>query len=275
MLVLSLSLMVLDLRFGYALKVRSFFSYLTSPVQMIVSWPIKTYNQLTNSVLSQKELLRENIQLRHKQVLLKGRLQKLLTLEKENDRLRHLLLYKKTSKNAHFVLAELLMVKTTPYRQLIMLDRGKKENVYIGQAVFDAMGVVGQVVEAGPFTSTVQLITDPNSAVPIKNTRTGERGILVGLNQLDTLSLIHLPRTSLVKVGDELVTSGLGKRFEEGYPIGTVARVVLNINDPFMTVEVKPKAKLSKSRLMLLTWHSESDRDLLNELSNAENKRFY
>lgn len=264
--------MILDFKYYYVSKVRSALLYVTSPIQHVVNWPLKSYKSFTESVLSQTMLRRENLELRYKQVLLNGRLQKLLSLEDENTQLRKLLSYKKQSENSKFLLAELLIVKTDPYRQMIVLDRGIKDNIFVGQAVFDSNGVFGQVIDVGPFTSTVMLITDPKSAVPVKNTRTGERGILKGVNQTNSLSLINVARTSLVKPGDNLVTSGLGKRFPEGYPVGTISAVMSRENNEFIKVDVSPTAQLSKSRLMLLTWHNETDQKLLKELASIKHE---
>lgn len=266
-LTLSLVLMALDHRFSMINQIRHTLLYVTSPFQYAVNWPIKTYQNVTQSVLSQKALINENMELRYQQVVLKGRLQRLLSLQKENKQLRKLLDYKGPGSDDKFLLAELLSIKTNAYRQMLVLDRGSKDNIFVGQAVFDSMGVMGQIIEVGPYTSTVMLITDPESAVPVKNARTGERAILVGTNQANGLSLINLARTSSVKAGDELLTSGLGKRFPEGYPIGIVRQVVVSENEAFIQVDVAPKAQLGKSRLMLLSWHNDFDKRLIHALS--------
>jgi rod shape-determining protein MreC len=264
--------MALDQRFSLVIQLRSALVYVTSPFQYMVNWPIKTYQNVTQSVLSQKALVNENMELRYKQVVLKGRLQRLLSLQKENKQLRKLLDYKGPGSGDKFLLAELLSIKTNTYRQMLVLDRGGKDNIFIGQAVFDSLGVMGQIVEVGPYTSTVMLITDPESAVPVKNARTGERAILIGTNHSDELSLINLASTSSVKVGDELLTSGLGKRFPEGYPIGMIRKVIASNNEAFMQVLAKPKAQLGKSRLMLLSWHNDFDKRLLHALSSVKHK---
>jgi rod shape-determining protein MreC len=264
---LSILLMFLDSRYNYVIQLRSALLYMTSPIQYVVNWPTKTYQWLTESVSSHRSLLNENIELRYQQVLLKGKLQRLMNLQKENKQLRQLLDYKVPSHHSQFLLAELLSVRTDPYRQMVVLDRGKKDNVAIGQAVFDATGVMGQIIEVGPLTSTVMLITDPKSAVPVKNTRTGERSILMGAGEYKGLSLLHLDSTSDIQVGDELLTSGLGRRFPEGYPVGVVKAIIREPNEAFIQVEVRPAAKISKSRLMLLTWHEEQDKKLLMELA--------
>jgi rod shape-determining protein MreC len=103
-------------------------------------------------------------------------------------------------------------------------------------------------------TSTVLLISDSKSAVPVLNNRTGERAILVGTNSLDQLSLINLPKTASIHPGDVLVTSGLGGRYPEGYPVGKVEKVSSIPGEDFVKVMVSPIALLNRNRLVLLIW---------------------
>ncbi len=106
----------------------------------------------------------------------------------------------------------------------------------------------------GRLTSTVLLITDAKSGVPVLNNRTGERAILVGTNQVNALSLINLPKTSDIKPGDLLMTSGLGRKYPEGYPVGEIKQVKNIPGEMFITVEVAPVASLNRNRLVLLIW---------------------
>jgi rod shape-determining protein MreC len=152
------------------------------------------------------------------------------------------------------MVAQILAVDTTTARQLVVLNKGKRDKVYAGQPVLDAKGVMGQVVDVGLMTSTVLLISDSKSAVPVRNNRTGERAILSGINNLGQLSLINLPSTSSIAAGDLLVTSGLGGLYPEGYPVGRVEGVKNIPGDAFITVDVSPIALLNRNRLVLLIW---------------------
>jgi rod shape-determining protein MreC len=71
-------------------------------------------------------------------------------------------------------------------------------------------------------TSTAILITDPNHALPIQINRTGVRTLALGTGKFQELELPHVPHNEDVKVGDVLVTSGMGGRFPRGYPVGTM-----------------------------------------------------
>jgi rod shape-determining protein MreC len=76
----------------------------------------------------------------------------------------------------------------------------------------------------------------------------------VGTNSLEQLSLINLPKTASIHPGDMLVTSGLGRRYPEGYPVGKVERVTSLPGEDFVTVMVTPIALLNRNRLVLLIW---------------------
>lgn len=271
-LIFSICLMFSDYHYQYLDSVRSGFSLLVSPLQYAVDYPVRVIGWVQSLVGSKKALIDENIQLRYQQTMLEAELQKLLIIQKENSQLKELLL---TSSKASMraMAAQILAVDTSVARQILVLDKGKRDGVYTGQAVLDARGVMGQVIDVGPMTSTVLLISDAKNAVPVRNNRTGERAILVGTNSMEHLSLINLPKTSSIHPGDILVTSGLGRRYPEGYPVGKVESVSSIPGDDFVKVTVSPIALLNRNRLVLLIWPDKEQEQLseqINQRLNAE-----
>ena len=130
---------------------------------------------------------------------------------------------------------------------------------------------MGQIIDVGYMTSTVLLISDAKCAVPVRNNRTGERAILVGTNKLDQLSLINLPRTSSTNKGDLLVTSGLGRLYPEGYPVGLVENVTSIPGEAFIKVNVSPVALLNRNRLVLLIWPDKEQALLTKQINERMN----
>lgn len=252
-LVFSIGLMFSDYRYHYLDNVRSGFSLIVSPLQYAVDYPVRVVGWVQSLVSAKKALIDENMRLRYQQTALEAELQKLLVIQKENSQLKELLL---TSSQADMraMAAQILAVDTSNARQIVVLNKGNRDGVYSGQPILDAKGVMGQVVDVGPMTSTVLLISDSKSAVPVRNNRTGERAILVGTNSLDQLSLINLPKTASIHPGDVLVTSGLGGRYPEGYPVGKVEKVTSLPGEDFVKVVVSPIALLNRNRLVLLIW---------------------
>lgn len=264
----SLMIMVADYHFHALAGVRTVFSLFVSPIQYVVDYPVRMISWVHSLVSSKKTLIDENIQLRYQQTLLESKLQKLLVIRNENSQLKQLL-SASSSKNERATAAEILAVDTTNTRQLVILNKGSRDNVYVGQPVLDAKGVTGQVIDVGMNTSTVLLISDMKSAVPVRNERTGERAILIGTNNMAALSLINLPKSSSINVGDLLVTSGLGRLYPEGYPVGQVANVQTRPGDDFIKVSVTPIAQLNRTRLVLLIW---PDKEALKQTSEIDER---
>jgi rod shape-determining protein MreC len=252
-LLCSIALMFSDYHYRYLDSVRSGFSLIVSPLQYAVDYPVRVVGWVQSLVSAKKALIDENMRLRYQQTALEAELQKLLVIQKENSQLKELLL---TSSQADMraMATQILAVDTSNARQIVVLNKGNRDGVYAGQPVLDAKGVMGQVIDVGPMTSTVLLISDSKSAVPVLNNRTGERAILVGTNSLDQLSLINLPKTASIHPGDVLVTSGLGGRYPEGYPVGKVEKVSSIPGEDFVKVMVSPIALLNRNRLVLLIW---------------------
>lgn len=264
-LAFSLALMVADFHYRYLDGVRSGFALLVSPLQYLVDYPVRMVGWARMLIATKKSLIDENIQLRYQQITLEAQLQRLLVISNENSQLKALL-SASSSTDMRAIAAQILAVDTTPSRQLVVLNKGKREGVFAGQPVLDAKGVMGQIIDVGFMTSTALLVSDAKSAVPIRNERTGERAILVGNNSMSELSLINLPRTSLIAKGDLLVTSGLGRRYPEGLPVGRVERVKNSPGDDFIKVSVSPIALLNRDRLVLLIWPEEEHALLSNEI---------
>ncbi|NIM28543.1 MAG: rod shape-determining protein MreC [Gammaproteobacteria bacterium] len=256
--VLSVVLMTVDHRAGHLEALRSVLSTLVYPLQVAVDLPIQAGNWLAEQLSSRHRLITENARLRQEQFLLATKLEKFADLEAENRRLRDLL--DSSAKVGERVLvAELLSVDMDPYSRRIVLNKGSRDGVESGQSLIDSNGVLGQVVHVAPFSSNALLITDPSHALPVQNHRSGLRSVAVGTGPLNQLELAHLPNNADVRIGDLLVTSGLGGRFPAGYPVGRIVNIERNRGRPFATVMVQPSARLERNREVLLVWPAETD----------------
>lgn len=249
----ALGLMFFDQRYDSLTVIRNRLSDVLAPIQYAVDWPVRVVGWVKTNIASRKALISENMQLRYQHMVLQAQLQKLLILKKENAQLRQLL--KTPTRDLSKVMAaQILAVDTNGYRSIVVINKGSKDKVYIGQPVLDAHGLMGQVIESGELTSTVLLISDLKSAIPVQSNRTGERSILTGKGPLNQLELTHLPTNTDVKEGDLLVTSGLAGRFPEGYPVARVTAVSNDSSDSFLMIKAHSVATLNRSRLVLLVW---------------------
>lgn len=248
-------LMFADHRQHYLEEVRSTLSVVIYPLQLLINAPFKAADWASSEFRTHQRLMQDNARLSIENLRLRAQLQKFDAMENENMRLRELL---ESSFKAgdRVLITELLRVNMEPYTHQIILNKGSQQEVFAGQPVIDAEGIMGQVVHVGPFTSTVMLITDPNHALPVEVNRNGLRSIAIGTGELLQLELLYIPPNGDIKVGDLLVSSGLGGRFPAGYPVAIVTRVDIKPGQRFARVLAEPKAELQRTRELLLVWPS-------------------
>jgi rod shape-determining protein MreC len=245
--------MLVDHHQGHLKIIRSALSTLVYPLQYVVNLPVEAAEWISVSLVTRNNLLEENDRLKHEHLLLSSKLQRYEILEGENRRLRNLL-ESSFRINEKVLVAELVAVELQSFRRQIVINKGQREGAYDGQPVVDASGIMGQIVHVGPFSSTVLLVTDPNHALPVQINRNGLRAIAVGTGQRNKLLLENLTNNADISVGDLIVSSGLGRRFPPGYPVGQIEKISRDPGEVFAKVVIKPSAKLSQSREVLMVW---------------------
>ncbi len=250
---LSIALMVFDKRVDTFAQARSALSMPLASLQYMVNWPMQMVSNLETAFSSHDRLIKENSDLKAEQLLMKAQMQRLVALESENNQLKALL-RSSTEIQGKVLVARLLSIATDPFVNQVTIDKGYHDNLFIGQPVLDANGVMGQVIHVGPMTSQILLINDPHSGVPVQVTRNGVRAIAVGDAYSGKLRLANVPQTTDIRTGDVLITSGLGEHYPEGYPVGQVSSVIKDPGLQFMTINIEPSARLDRSREVLLVW---------------------
>nr|WP_124376342.1 rod shape-determining protein MreC [Pseudomonas synxantha] len=253
LVVLSVALMVVDARFALLKPVRSQMSLVLMQTYWITDLPQRLYQGVASQFGSRTELVAENEKLKTENLLLQGRMQKLAALTEQNVRLRELL-NSSALVNEKVEVAELIGMDPNPFTHRIIINKGERDGVVLGQPVLDARGLMGQVVELMPYTSRVLLLTDTTHSIPVQVNRNGLRAIASGTGNPERLELRHVADTADIKEGDLLVSSGLGQRFPAGYPVATVKEVIHDSGQPFAIVRAVPTAALNRSRYLLLVF---------------------
>ncbi|MFZ5843525.1 MAG: rod shape-determining protein MreC [Pseudomonadota bacterium] len=266
--VLALVLMVLDHRGDHVAGIRSTLATTITPVLYIASLPTSLYGWFTDTVASRAELQRENEQLKHEQFSYRTQLQRLTALEAENARLRGLLSSARKTRGKRMI-AEVINVDLEPTEQQVLINKGSNDGVYVGQAVLDAFGVLGQVTEVAASTARVLLLTDSRHAIPVRVERTGFNAIAEGTGAMNRLRLNFVPNTTDIREGDLLVSSGLGERFPDGYPVGQIEVIKRDTGEAYAEIDVVTAARMERSGEVLLlwppqTWQPSSDSALPN-----------
>jgi len=135
--------------------------------------------------------------------------------------------------------------------QTIVVDRGRKDDVLEGMIALDPAGVVGQVIHTGEHYSKILLANAPSSAIDAMIQKSRIRGILKGAGEKGFV-LHYVLKNADVKVGDEIVTAGIGGVFPSGIPLGQVSKVYKRRRGMFQDIEVTPHVDFQKLEFVLI-----------------------
>ncbi|WP_297361889.1 rod shape-determining protein MreC [Acidiferrobacter sp.] len=223
------------------------------PLQELAALPLALMHDASRDLRLNGRLRQENARLRARERRLEIKVSRLATLRLEVAHLRALL-HGSAIPGYRAGLARILDVGSGPFKQRLTLNEGKNDHVFIGQAVIDAHGIVGQVVSVNRDTSRVMLITDPDSGVPVISERNGLRAIVFGTGSPDGVKIPYLTVTADIRPGDIFVSSGLGGIYPPGYPVARVTKITSNPNLAFLKIRAVPLAHLSYHTHVLLLW---------------------
>lgn len=250
---LSATLIVADVRYDALKTVRSSVATALSPVYWFGNAPSELQNWVSGLFTTRDDLLEENDALKARLLILERRALRYAALAAENNELRRLLNSAEVLDD-RVIVADVVSVSPDPFSHEVVINKGSRDGVRVGQAILDATGLMGQVLTTSSFTSRVLLISDSSHAVPVEVVRNGLRAILLGNGDISSLELVHVPDTADIREGDLLVSSGLGGRFPKGYPVAEVKGIHKDPGEPFVRIEATPKAQLSRSEMVLVVF---------------------
>jgi rod shape-determining protein MreC len=254
-------LVTLDVTTRFLEPVRSVIGTVVSPLQVMAEVPYLLADEVGDVASTHESLRQRNADLERRILELTQISQQFLSLKTENERLRELL-GSQARLPAEVMVAELVAVVPVPNTHQVVIDKGADAGISLGQAVLDAEGLFGQIVEVDQFTSRVLLIVDPSHAVPVQVNRSGVRSVAAGTGELDRLVLENLPVTADIREGDLMESSGLGSRFPRGYPVGVVSTVSIDETSPYARVTIRPLAALDRARHVLVVFDPEQQRTI-------------
>jgi rod shape-determining protein MreC len=259
--IVAICLIVADSRLGTFVKIRNYMDTAVSPFYFLANGPRKVLDSVSETLATRQQLELENRALRQELLLKNSDVLLLGQFKQENARLRELL-GSPLRQDEHKMVTQVISTGSDPYSDQVVIDKGSDNGVYEGQPVISDKGVVGQVVAVAKVTSRVLLICDASHALPIQVLRNDIRVIAAGSGCADDLQLEHLPNNTDIRVGDVLVTSGLGGRFPEGYPVAVVSSVKVDNQRAYTVIQARPTAGLQRLRYLLLLWGADRNGDM-------------
>lgn len=190
-----------------------------------------------------KEVLIAKKTLYYKNLLLQERLGQL-------DRLKKLLNFKELY-NLDAIACNVIGRDINGFIKFLIIDRGKNDNVEINDAIISYDGLVGKVSEVYSNSAKVITVINSNNNVSIMNFKTRTVGIMHG-DGLGKLVVDYYIKTDNVTVGDIFITSGLGKIYPKGIPVGTVEKVEVDPNTLFRKVWINSLVNFHKLENVLI-----------------------
>ena len=249
--------MFADARFGYLERIRYGLGYFTTPVYWMADIPKRVSFLIDDVFVSRTDLLEENDSLRANLLIAQRELQLLESLVSENNRL--LALNEATQGiNGNVLAAEIINISPDPYSKRVLINKGARGGVFVGQALLDANGLMGQVDEVLPFSAWALLITDSHHVIPVEVNRNGERALARGSSTTAIeLELVFVTQTQDIKAGDRLVSSGMGQIYPKNYPVAEIVSVFADPGQDFATIKARPLAQLASTRHVMLVFNNE------------------
>ncbi|KAF0215607.1 MAG: rod shape-determining protein [Geobacteraceae bacterium] len=199
----------------------------------------------------------ENKQLRESIKILNSRVLESREAALANERLKRLLDLK-NSMQAPSLAAAVIGEDGAPWFKTIIIDRGETDGLREGMPVIAAEGAVGQVVKVALKSSRVLLLTDHASGIAGVVQRSRARGVVKGKGG-GRCALEFALREDDVKVGDTIITSGIGGIFPKGLPIGEITMVKKGDYGIFQTVDVRPAVNVTRLEEVLVLMQQNHD----------------
>ncbi len=223
---------------------------ITAPLQRFVTHSIRFTEGLWLKYFAHVNLHSDNDRLKKEIHVLKMENYRCRELLSTNRRLRELLNFAEIF-NWPGSAAQVIGRDPSGWFKSIIIDKGEKSGLKVNMPVVDARGVVGRLVSASPNYAKVLLIIDQNSAVDCIVQRSREKGILKGVSE-KICELEYVVKTGDVVVGDTVITSGMGRVFPKGLPVGEVVEVNSAPGELFLNIKVRPMVDFSKLEEVLI-----------------------
>ena len=216
-------------------------------IQKITYMPVKNFNTVISDYKSLKKVLEEN-------KILKSNVDKIESLEAENNELKQEINDMKNELNIEHVLSDYDYLNATvvsrnasTWYNNLTIDKGSHNGIKEGMVVINSTGVIGKTTNVSTFSSDVKLITttDTNNKISVTIQSNGKKltGLINGYDyKTKNLEIEGISNTDTVSVGDQVYTSGLGGVFPSGILIGKVKSITTDVYDLSKIINVEPSA---------------------------------
>jgi rod shape-determining protein MreC len=157
-----------------------------------------------------------------------------------------------------------------PWFRSVLVDRGTDQGVQPGNPVITDNGVVGLVTATSENASKTMLILDRQSAVDGIVQRSRARGVVRGQGRGE-LQFEFVVRGGDVRVGDVVITSGLGGVYPKGLRLGEVLEVSESGGQLMQLATLKPAVDFGRLEQLFIMLHQGPTTELLYSSNSPVN----
>ena len=223
--VILLVIVVLNLPGGVSAQFKRWVGSLFTPLSSLTNTGKKAADKAADLVVSRGELLAQNQSLRKENEELHVRLLQSEQFAVENARLRQLIGWQKQVP-WKLKLANVILRDPANWWGTVQIDLGSRDGLREDLPVLTTDGLVGRVSSVSLTHAQVTLIGDPGCKVSARVQNTAhDNGVIVaraGVLDSSLVTLSYLSRNAVVNPGQNVFTSGMGRVFPAGIPIGKI-----------------------------------------------------
>lgn len=249
---LCVVLLVVDANSKLLSPVRQVLGVALYPFQRVVMLPRDAVTLVQDYTDAARLLQQESDDLRRQRIELSQVLTNAAQLMTENEQLRRLLGVVEQRPAYPTVVVEVLYEPVTPFRRRLVFNKGSRDGIAPGMPVIDEGGVVGQVIRVTPFSAEAAMLTDEQLAIPVQLLRNGLRLIAFGSTVPGKIEVRYFSSDADIRLGDVLVTSGVGGGFPSGLSVGTVQSVERDAASGFARALAEPTSYPERYRHFLV-----------------------
>ncbi len=260
-IIVALALMMYSFTYGNNIVTQGV-NDVTNILGRVVSYPANSINDFIDSVNDLSNTYQENQSLKQKIDTIHELEVQLSELKRDNQKMKETLKLQDTLNDYTLVNATVIARNPDTWRDVITINKGSNDGIQPQMSVMSDNGLVGKVMDVNPTSARVALLSNADNtlirvAAMIQNEKEPIYGTITGYDdKTNTLVMSQIQATQDIKVGDKVVTSGLGGISPNSLYIGTVEEVAMDRFGLYKEVKIHPAADTNDVRYVTVVIRS-------------------
>ncbi len=252
-IIMALALIMYSITYGSNIVTQGV-NDVTNILGRLVSYPANSINDFIDSVSDLSNTYQENQSLKQKIDTIHELEVQLSELKRDNQKMKETLKLQDTLNDYTLVNATVIARNPDTWRDVITINKGSNDGIRPQMSVMSDNGLVGKVMDVNPTSARVALLSNADNtlvrvAAMIQNEKEPIYGTITGYDdKTNMLVMSQIQATQDIKVGDKVVTSGLGGISPNSLYIGTVEEVAMDRFGLYKEVKIRPAADTNDVR---------------------------